>query len=437
MNNTIERGIGDLCSEYYIEYGRELNANRALPLLYDGLKPSYRRAIYTALQAPNNYIKSADFVGSMLRIHPHGDKSVSGVETNLVRAKIFKELGNFGYYPIYGASERAAAPRYTATGIEDNWYDIMKTMIDMVPYMEGEVEGVLEPQYLPTCIPLSLVIGSQGIGLGINTNIPNFSAKSILDAYLHDDPSLLKPYYDLEIDYELSDLERLWNKGIGKVIYKYHVWEGYDDAGVQGVYISGDTQVFSPDWSVINEWKGQGLVFTRDETTGGKPVVFIGRNKGVRKVNQEMIYEECLRCTSTYNVFEEIQTIYRLGIHDGIIARYISMKEWVDIVYKNYLKLVDKYKKTHIKQLDFDTLVYTNLKDVASLLLNTTEDISNEDISNQLNLPIDVVNAITRKSISTLKRVDTESVLNNIKLRRKEYTDLVAEEFINSVIERM
>jgi len=437
MNNIKKESIGKLCSEYYIEYGRELNSNRALPLIMDGLKPSYRRAIYVALNSPGNHIKSLDFVGNMAKMHPHGDKSIVGVENKLVRAKVFKELGNFGYYPLYGAQMSPAAPRYTSTGIEDNWYDIMSPLLPYVPYMEGETEGIIEPEYLPTMIPLSLVFGSIGIGLGINTNIPNFSPQSILDAYNNDDPSLLKPYYDLEIDYENSQLERLWEKGIGKVIYKYHLEVGTDNNGSDGVWVYGDTNVFIPDWTQIEEWKSQGLIFTRDESTGGKPCIFVGRNKGVRKVNQEMILEELQRCTSSANVFSEIQTIYRLGIHDSEVARYIPMKEWVEVTYNNYLEIFERYRKGNIDKINFDIKVNTYLKQVAEILMTAEHDITNQEIADQLEIETEVVNAITRKSISTLKRVDTDSIIKSLKQKRKEFKNLDVIEFINSTVAKM
>lgn len=437
MSNIQQESIGKLCSEYFIEYGRELNSNRALPLLMDGLKPSYRRAIYTALMAPGNHIKSLDFVGSMFKLHPHGDKSIIGVETKLVRAKVFKELGNFGYYPIYGEQSTAAAPRYTETGIEDNWYDIMRPLIDSVPFINGEVEGVTEPQYLPTPIPLSLVFGSQGIGLGINTNIPAFNPKSILDAYLADDPSLLKPYYDLEIDYENSQLQRLWETGTGRVVYRYHVYRDTDNSGCEGVVVEGDTQMFEPNWWQINEWKDQGLIFVRDETTGGKNRVFIGKNPYVRKVNQDMIYEECLECCSSMYALEDIQTIYRLGIHDGKIAKYISMKDWVGITYENYLKLVEIYKQNNINKLSFDREVYTYLKQVAEILINAEDDIDNQTIADQIGTTIDVVNAITRKSISTLKRTDTDAMLQKIDNQISDYASINPKEFVELTISKM
>ena len=437
MSNLITRSVGELVEEYYIIYGKNLNSNRALPLLYDGLKPGYRRIIATALGMSGNHVKSPDLVGAVYKVHPHSTEAIYRSIVNLVRKGILVEDGNFGYYPIYGMQSPAANQRYTETGVTKKWFDCLSLILNYVPRVPGEVEGVMEPEYIGTPLPLSLVIGSRGIGIGINTNIPSFSPKSLVDAYFNNDPSLLRSYYDLEIDYDNSELDRLWNTGSGRVIYKYHVEKGCDVNGQDGVWVSGDTNLFTPDWSVIDEWKSQGLLFTRDESTGGKNMLFIGRNKGVRKINQDMIYQECLRCTSTLYIWDQIMYTYNIGIHDGKVARYISMKEWIYTTYSNYLNLVETYRQENLKQLEFSKLVQTYLKQVAEILLTSEDDITNQDIADKLGIDLEVVNAITRKSISTLKRADTESELIKIGNNIKYFKKLSPSEFTKSIVEEM
>jgi hypothetical protein len=278
--------------------------------------------------------------------------------------------------------------------------------------------------------------------MGINSNIPNFDPKSLLEAYLADDPSLLKPYYDLEIDYEKSDLNRLWNTGTGRVIYKYHMEYGYDDSGRDGVHVWGATNMFMPNWTQIMEWRSQGLIAVNDWVTGSTYHVFIARNKGVRKVTQEMIYDECAYSCSTEGVFEEIQTIYRLGIHDRKIARYISIRDWVDATYNNYIKLIENYKKLNLEKCDFDELVITWLKPVVEILQNKEgkpewEDIDNQGIADILGIDIEVVSAITRKSIGNLRRKDVDAELAKIEDRRNYYRSIKPKAFIKDIVEKM
>ena len=437
MANIIQAGIGQLCADYYAEYGEELNRNRALPLLLDGLKPSYRRALYIALKAPGNHMKSMDFVGQMGNIHPHGDKSIVKVETQLVRAGIFKELGNFGYYPIYGAQSGAAAPRYTSTGVESNWYDIMAPLIDTVPYMPGEVEGVMEPQYIATPLPLSVVIGGRGIGMGINTALPNFSAKSLLEAYLNDDPSLLKPYYDLELDYENSELDRLWRTGGGYIYYKYHVDYDEDSDGCRGFAITGDTNHFYPDWSQIDEWREMGQVFIRDESTGGKNRIFVGLNKYVRKVSLEMLEKEILRCTSSMAGLTQIENFMRLGIYNGEQSEYIPLRDWINITYDNYIKVVEKYKSDNIEKLEFQILVNTYLPQVAKILQEDDKGLTDEEIADMVGTTADVVAAICRKAIRNLQRIDVQHEIKKLKTKIKEFKAIDPIQFIQDTVNKM
>lgn len=432
-----EKGIGEICTEAYILYGKYVNGFRALPYLMDGLKPSYRRIIYTAIKNGGKEVPTSDLVGNAMKIHPHGDKSIVGVINKLVRYGIFVEGGNFGYYPIYGESMEPAAPRYTETGITPDWYKMIGELLEYVPFIASEKQGQTEPEYIPTVFPLSLIYGSKGIGIGINSQTPSFSPQSLLEAYLNDDPSLLKPYYDLELDYENSDLEALWRTGKGKVNYKYRVYKDVSSDGSDGVYIEGDTHLFYPDFSQLLEWRDQGRIFLRDESSEGNNALFIGRNKGVRAVNQEMIYEECLRCTNTSNIYYPMNQVYKLGINDGKVARYIPMRDWIDTTYKNYVNLIESYKKAKTSQAEFEILVYTHLKSVAEILINSKDDVSNEAIAEKLGIDLDVVNAITRKSISTLKRVDTESKIESLHDSISWYKSINPEDRIKETISKI
>lgn len=438
IDNIKERGIGEICESSYTTYGKYVNTNRALPGLYDGLKPSYRRMIVTALEKKGKIVSSSDLIGyTISTTHPHGDKSLKDVITQLVRAKIFVEGGNFGYYPIYGDSMDAAAHRYTESGLEPNWYNIFKDFMADVPRIPGEKAGSYEPAYLPTPIPLNLIFGSSGIGIGINTEIPSFSAKSMLDAYLNDDPSLLKSHYNLELDYELSELNSLWETGKGRVVYKYKCWKGNSDDGTDGVYLEGDTNLFLPYLDNILVWRNQGRVFIRDESDNGVNRIFIGRNFNIRAVNQDMIYEEVSKYASSHNSKLPHKQMYRLGIHDEGKAFYIPMKDWIHLSYTNYKSLVESNKARNIADLEFKILVNTHLKQVAELLLESTTDISNQEIADTLNIELDVVNAITRRSIATLKRVDTEQEIANYKATITSYENIDPDKFIKELVDKL
>lgn len=427
----------ELVETSYINYGKYVNSSRAIPYIMDGLKPSYRRTIYTSIKNGAKKQKSNTLLGETMKIHPHGDNSVIKVITQLVNRGIFERLGNFGFYAMYGESMGAASPRYTHTKLKDSWYNALSDLMEVIPYKTSTADdSYQEPEYLPFPIPMCLAFGTSGIGLGISCDIPAFSVSSIIEAYRANDPSLLRPAFDIELDYELSDLQGLWDNGYGRIVWKYHVEKDWSEDGSDGVYIYGNTLTFTPDWSVLDQWREQGRVFIRDESIGEKGSVFIGRNKGIRAVTQDMIYEEALRCSSSSEVILPHKQVMRLAVYDGKIARYISMKEWIDVTYTNYCRLIEEYKDKHIKSLLFQKEVYTYLREVAELIFDNPE-ITQEEICDQLDLDLDIVKAILRKSINTLRKADTEYELSKIEDGISYYKSITADHYIDKLISEL
>src|SRR3989344_4184001 len=151
----------------------------ALPDVRDGLKPVHRRILYAmhemGLVHSSKPKKSANIVGEVLgKYHPHGDSSVYDAMVRMaqdfsLRYPLVQGQGNFG--SIDGDS--AAAYRYTEarmSGIASEMLkDIEKETVDFVPNYDGSKE---EPKVLPAAIPQLLLNGSQGIAVGMATNIP-------------------------------------------------------------------------------------------------------------------------------------------------------------------------------------------------------------------------------------------------------------------------
>lgn len=438
METVLEsRNIGDIIEDDYINYGEFINRFRAIPYIYDGLKPSYRRVLYKSLQNNGVKQKTSTLLGEALVLHPHGENSIKDVITQMTNKGLMDPLGNFGMYGMYSESTPAAAPRYTHTRINANWYSVLSPMLNEVPYVTSEADSnYTEPEYLPTPIPLCLTMGSFGMGLGISTEVPAFTAKSIIECYRNDDPSLLRPAFDIEIDYENSDLDGLWRYGYGKIIHKYRVTKAWSEDGSDGVYIEGDTKTFTPDWSTFEDWQYWGWVFIRDESQGNKGKIFIGRNKGVRSVNQDMIYDEAIRCSRSDSVKITPKLIMRSAVHDGKQARYISLKEWVDFTYNNYLSLIDSYKERNIKRLEFNLEVYSRIDEVAKLILENPK-ITEEEIHDKLDIDSEILSAILRKSIRTLMKVDSEYEKSKILESIDYYKNITGEDYINKFIENV
>ena len=163
----------------FLDYSMSVITSRALPDVRDGLKPVHRRILYTMyennLTPTTAYRKCADTVGAVLgRYHPHGDASVYDAMVRLaqdfsMRYMLVDGHGNFG--SIDG--DPPAAYRYTESRMSkmslEMLTDIDKNTVDFVPNYDDRLK---EPTVLPARFPNLLVNGSQGIAVGMATNIP-------------------------------------------------------------------------------------------------------------------------------------------------------------------------------------------------------------------------------------------------------------------------
>ena len=183
----------------FLDYSMSVIVARALPDVRDGLKPVHRRILYTMHERGNDSHhptrKSADTVGAVLgSYHPHGDASVYDAMVRLaqdfsLRYPLVEGQGNFGSVD----GDPPAAYRYTEARMskiaEEMLTDIDKETINWAPNFD---ETKKEPSVLPSRFPNLLVNGSQGIAVGMATNIPPHNLTEVINgciAYI-DDPEI-------------------------------------------------------------------------------------------------------------------------------------------------------------------------------------------------------------------------------------------------------
>ena len=192
-----ESNLVDEMEKSYIEYAMSVIVGRALPDVRDGLKPVHRRILYTmyedGLTSDKKYKKSATTVGAVLgSYHPHGDASVYDAMVRLaqdfsLRYTLVDGQGNFG--DIDG--NPAAAYRYTEARLaklsNEMLRDIDKDTVNWDPNFD---ESKKEPRVLPSRFPNLLVNGSNGIAVGMATNIPPHNLTEVINACVAviDDP---------------------------------------------------------------------------------------------------------------------------------------------------------------------------------------------------------------------------------------------------------
>jgi DNA gyrase subunit A len=183
--------LQDEMERSFLDYAMSVIMARALPDVRDGLKPVHRRIIWDMEQQgfrPDRpFVKCARVTGdTMARYHPHGDSAIYDALVRMaqpfsLRHPLIDFHGNYGS-PDFGP----AASRYTESRLHplamQLLADIDEDTVDMVPNYDGTTE---EPSVLPARFPNLLVNGSQGIAVGMATNIPPHNLGEVIDATVH------------------------------------------------------------------------------------------------------------------------------------------------------------------------------------------------------------------------------------------------------------
>jgi DNA gyrase subunit A len=177
----------------YLEYSMSVIVSRALPDVRDGLKPVHRRILYSMfdqnLRPDRPHVKCAAVVGEVMgTYHPHGDSAIYDALVRMVQDFSMRHplVDGHGSFGGPGPDEGPAAMRYTECRLQTLTLDLVAAIdeetVDFVPNYSNSAE---EPVVLPARFPNLLVNGSQGIAVGMATNIPPHNLGEVIDATVH------------------------------------------------------------------------------------------------------------------------------------------------------------------------------------------------------------------------------------------------------------
>src|SRR5438105_9316334 len=197
--NIEPRGLEEEMKSSYLDYAMSVIVGRALPDARDGLKPVHRRVLFSmnenGLQPTRPFRKSAFIVGEVMgKYHPHGDTAIYDTLVRLaqdfaMRNPLVQGQGNFGSID----DDPAAAMRYTEARLSRIATEMLRDLdadtVDFTPNYDGSQQ---EPLVLPSRFPNLLVNGSQGIAVGMATNIPPHNLREAIGATIAyiDDPEI-------------------------------------------------------------------------------------------------------------------------------------------------------------------------------------------------------------------------------------------------------
>src|SRR5574344_487107 len=207
--------VKNLFDKNFIEYASYVIRDRAIPDLVDGLKPVQRRILHTLFEIDDGKShKVANVVGQCMKYHPHGDASIGDALVVLANKEIFiDKQGNFGN--IY-TGDRASAPRYIECKVKSLAKDILYNpdITQYVPSYDGRSK---EPVQFRAKLPLVLIIGAEGIAVGMNTKILSHNIREVIEAEkncLEGKPFKLYPDFPTGGLMDVSD----YQDGNGKII---------------------------------------------------------------------------------------------------------------------------------------------------------------------------------------------------------------------------
>lgn len=198
-SRVLQVEVNDEIKKSFIAYAMAVNVSRAIPDVRDGMKPVQRRILYSMgelnLFSDKPYRKCARIVGDCLgKYHPHGDISIYGALVRLaqdfsIRCPLVDGHGNFGSVD----GDPPAAMRYTEARLSkiasEMLRDLDKETVDWYPNFD---DTLMQPTVLPSRFPNLLVNGSDGIAVGMATNIPPHNLGEVISAVdaLIDNPDI-------------------------------------------------------------------------------------------------------------------------------------------------------------------------------------------------------------------------------------------------------
>ena len=425
--NSVKQTYKD--EELYASY---TTLHRVLPDYRDGLKPVQRKIMYTLFAdekaiSKATKVKSSAVVGTVMKkYHPHGNTGIYGAMKPLanwfeINKPLITPWGNFGNID----GNPAAAERYTEVymskfGLDCVISDLQETKnaVDWTPTYDGRD---LEPEFLPAAVPILLINGSFGIGVGIKVEIPRHNINEVIDATINlinnpNAPVVLVPDHCLPCEIIDTNFKEISNKGFGtykvRGIIDIDTYQGKPALIIKSVpditFLSSITKKIE---DMIKSNKIIQIADVIDETPmGSKELRYIYVLKQGADPNfvRDMIYKNTDMEQNCRVNFEAL---------DGIIPMRMS--------YKSYLQAFIEFRKmTKFR-------VYCNRLKQLRTRLHEIEPFIAIVKSGEIDAVIDII----RKQKDSVDGDDTKTIEKLIKLLY--ITDLQAKFILNSPIKRL
>lgn len=366
----------------YLDYAMSVIVSRALPDVRDGLKPVHRRILYAmykmGLTSQSKFSKSAKVVGEVLgKYHPHGDAPVYEAlvrmaQTFSMRYPLINGQGNFGSVD----GDPPAAMRYTEVKLtkiaEELLVDIDKETVRFVNNFDNSTQ---EPLFLPAKLPNLLLMGAEGIAVGMATKIPPHNLTEIVNSlvYMIDHAKIenngQKPTinFDVTVDhlmslikgpdfptggiiYGLSDIKTAYTTGRGSILVRAKT--DYEDMGkgktaiviTELPYQVNKAKLLEKIAYLVEEKKIVGISDLRDESdrNGIRVVIELKRDTSFKKILNNLFK------------YTELQTSFPINMVALVdnIPQTLSLKSILENYLHHRVEIVTKRSEFELKQAE-------------------------------------------------------------------------------------
>jgi len=493
MIKTNDKNIGELkqteivkeIKKAYLDYAMSVIVSRALPDVRDGLKPVHRRILYgmrqMGLSSSSGFTKTAKIVGEVLgKYHPHSDAAVYDALVRLaqdfsLRYPLVTGQGNFGSVD----GDPPAQMRYTeakpAKISKELLADIEK---DTVEFMDNFDSTLKEPIYLPAKLPNLLLMGAEGIAVGMATKIPPHNLNEVITAikvilekgrvirknnHKNEDLKLEIKKINLEegIDpkkisfesqasiedllehikgpdfptgatiYDFSEIANAYSTGKGKILIRAVAEIEEDKKGRQKIIISeipyqvNKSKLVSSIAKLVQDKKLIGINDLRDESDrqGMRIVVECKKNSRPKSILNNLYRHTSMQTSFSVNMVTLVKGIPQTLNLKQILTEFIRHRQQV-ITRKTIFELEAAKNRAHI--LEGLKIALDNLDAVITTIRKSqTVESARKNLMTKFNLSEIQTNAILEMQLRRLAALERKKIEDEYKEVKKQIEYLI------------
>ncbi len=428
--------VEPLMGQNFIEYASYVIVDRAIPDIRDGLKPVQRRILTTLFRMDDGkFHKVANVIGETMKLHPHGDASIGDALVVLANKELFIEKqGNFGNI-ITGHA--AAAPRYIECRLTDLAKETLfrKALTEYRPSYDGRND---EPVVLPAKIPVILMVGAEGIAVGMSTRILPHNLAELLAAQiaiLENRPIEIFPDFPTGGIVDISE----YDDGRGKVKVRARIAKK-DDKTVVIREIPFGTTTESLIASIESAaQKGKVKISSIDDFTTDSVEIEVGLSRGVyadEVVPQLYAYTDCEVSISANMVMIKERAPVELGVCEVLCYLTDRLRELLRAELEHELAgLEDRKHWLDLERIFIENRIYKRIEEatteeavhseirtgLAPFLAELARPVSDDDLERLLGIPI---RRISRFDIEKQRRdvATTVAAIKQVRAKLRKMT---------------